>query len=46
MTGENITQTHAFMKKSDLFLGNDSGLMHLSAASGIPTIGLFGPTND
>jgi heptosyltransferase III len=27
------------------FIGNDSGLMHMSAASGIPTIGLFGPTD-
>ena len=46
LMGANITQTYAFMKKSNLFIGNDSGLMHLAAASGIPTIGLFGPTND
>ena len=44
--GENLTQTYSFIKKSNLFIGNDSGLMHLSAASNIPTIGLFGPTND
>jgi ADP-heptose:LPS heptosyltransferase len=25
-------------------VGNDSGLMHLSAAAGTPTLGLFGPT--
>ena len=30
----------------DYAVGNDSGLMHLSAASKISTIGLFGPTND
>ena len=28
-----------------LFVGNDSGLMHLAAATGTPTIGLFGPTS-
>ena len=44
--GENISQTYSFIKRSNLFIGNDSGLMHLSAASNIPTIGLFGPTND
>ena len=34
------------MKKSNLFIGNDSGLMHLSTACNLPTIALFGPTND
>ncbi len=29
-----------------MFIGNDSGLMHLAAASGVPTLGLFGPTRD
>jgi heptosyltransferase-3 len=28
------------------FIGNDSGLMHIAAAVGIPTLGLFGPTNE
>jgi heptosyltransferase-3 len=28
------------------FIGNDSGLMHMAAAAQIPTIGLFGPTDD
>jgi ADP-heptose:LPS heptosyltransferase len=27
-----------------LFIGNDSGLMHMAAASGAPTLGLFGPS--
>ena len=28
----------------DAFVGNDSGLMHAAAATGIPTLGLFGPS--
>jgi ADP-heptose:LPS heptosyltransferase len=28
------------------YVGNDSGLMHMAAAMGIPTLGLFGPSND
>ena len=46
LMGASLTLTSAYMKKSDLFIGNDSGLMHLSAASNLATIGLFGPTND
>ena len=29
-----------------LFIGSDSGLMHLAASSGCKTIGLFGPTDE
>ncbi|MEJ5173569.1 MAG: glycosyltransferase family 9 protein, partial [Hydrogenothermaceae bacterium] len=29
----------------DLFVSNDSGLMHLANALNVPTIGIFGPTN-
>ena len=46
LMGASLTLTSAYMKKSNLFIGNDSGLMHLSAASNLATIGLFGPTND
>jgi len=35
----------AALKRCALFVGNDSGLMHLAAAAGIPTLGLFGPTS-
>jgi heptosyltransferase III len=27
-----------------LFIGNDTGLMHVAAATGMPTLGLFGPS--
>ena len=33
----------ACLKRARLYVGNDSGLMHLSAALGTPTLGLFGP---
>jgi ADP-heptose:LPS heptosyltransferase len=34
----------ALLARARLFVGNDSGLMHLAAASGAPTLGLFGPS--
>jgi len=34
------------MKKSNIFIGNDSGLMHLAVANKLRVISLFGPTND
>ncbi len=43
---ESLTTVYACLKRADLFVGNDSGLMHLAAAADIPTLGLFGPTSD
>lgn len=34
----------ACLKNATLFIGNDSGLMHMAAAAGIHALGLFGPT--
>lgn len=36
----------AVFARAALYIGNDSGLMHLAAATGAPTLGLFGPTRD
>jgi ADP-heptose:LPS heptosyltransferase len=40
-----ITQLAALLSHAALFIGNDSGISHLAAALGRPTIALFGPTD-
>jgi ADP-heptose:LPS heptosyltransferase len=37
-----LPEVAACMRRTRLFIGNDSGLMHIAAASGAPTLGLFG----
>ena len=39
-----LPEAAACLARVRLFIGNDSGLMHLAAAAGAPTLGLFGPT--
>jgi ADP-heptose:LPS heptosyltransferase len=39
-----VPEAAACLARCVMFVGNDSGLMHLSAAAGAPTLGLFGPT--
>ena len=39
-----ILASAAAIQRAALFVGNDSGLMHVAAAAGVPTLGLFGPT--
>jgi ADP-heptose:LPS heptosyltransferase len=39
-----LPEAAAVLARAALFVGNDSGLMHLAAATGSPTLGLFGPT--
>jgi lipopolysaccharide export system permease protein len=41
--GYDLLTVAACLKECALFIGNDSGLMHMAAATGIPTLGLFGP---
>lgn len=39
-----LTETAVLLKNCKLYLGNDSGPLHLAAAMRTPTLGLFGPT--
>jgi ADP-heptose:LPS heptosyltransferase len=41
-----LVTAYACLKHARLFIGNDSGAMHLAAAAGTPTIGLFGPSDE
>ncbi|MBT3183437.1 MAG: lipopolysaccharide heptosyltransferase II [Nitrospina sp.] len=39
----NLRVLTGLLRKSRLFIGNDSGMMHLAAMVGIPVLGIFGP---
>jgi ADP-heptose:LPS heptosyltransferase len=41
----NLRRMAGLINNCNLIIANDSGPMHISAALGIPTIGIFGPTN-
>lgn len=43
---EDLLTVSACLARARLYVGNDSGLMHLAAASGVPTLGLFGPSDE
>jgi len=38
-----LNQLFYMISKSKLFIGNDAGPMHIAAAQGVKTLGLFGP---
>lgn len=40
-----LAQSAALLAAADLYLGNDSGITHLAAATGIRTVALFGPSS-
>ncbi len=41
----NLPEMTGLIKNCNLIIANDSGPMHIAAAIGIPTLGIFGPTN-
>jgi len=46
LTGKTlIADLPALLSCCDLFIGNDSGAMHVAAAMGLPIVAVFGPTD-
>lgn len=44
MEGLSLSQLAALLSRASAYVGNDSGVTHLAAAMGVPTVALFGPT--
>ena len=40
-----LSEMARVLRQTDVFLGHDSGITHLAAALGVPTVALFGPTD-
>ena len=45
LTGPDLRNGILAMAAADVAISNDSGLMHIAAALGTPTMGIFGPTS-
>jgi heptosyltransferase II len=45
LTGTDLRNGILAVAAADVAISNDSGLMHIAAAVGTPTIGIFGPTS-
>jgi hypothetical protein len=42
---ENLSQLARHIATTTIYIGNDSGITHLAAATGVPTVALFGVTD-
>ena len=45
LTGHDLRNAILALKAADIAVSNDSGLMHIAAAIGTPTVAIFGPTD-
>lgn len=43
-TAFNLAELRALLGRADLFIGGDSGPLHVASATAVPIVGLFGPT--
>jgi heptosyltransferase III len=43
--GLSLSRLAALLSECQLYIGSDSGVSHLAALTGIPTLVIFGPTN-
>ena len=46
LMGQPLRVAAACIRLANFYVGNDSGLMHIAAAAGTPTLGLFGPSSE
>ena len=45
VSGASLVELAGVIQRCSLYVGNDSGPMHIAAALGVPTIGIYGPSS-
>ena len=45
VAGASLVELAGMIERCSLYVGNDSGPMHIAAALGVPTIGIYGPSS-